>query len=314
MWIYLVKRLGLGALIVAIAVTLLYLMIHMVPGDPASIILGPRATDEMRAALAARMGLADPLPVQIVNFFARLLQGDLGEDVFSNRPVRTIVFEQLPHTLVLILTSMTWSAALGIPLGAFAALHRNTLADRVTAVLSVSFIAVPSFVTAIYALLIFAVTLRWLPAIGAGEQGDLVSQARALILPSFAIGLSWIGYIARMVRASMLEVMGENHIRTARAFGLPERVVVYRYALRLAILPTVTLIGVGIGSLLSSAVFAEIVFARPGIGKLIYDSVITRNYPVVMGSVLVSTALFVLAAIVADLVNAALDPRVRRSL
>ncbi|MFT7533619.1 MAG: peptide/nickel transport system permease protein, partial [Gammaproteobacteria bacterium] len=133
-------------------------------------------------------------------------------------------------------------------------------------------------------------------------------------LPALAIGLSWIGYLARLVRASMLEVMGENHIRTARAYGLPERVVVYRYALKLAVLPTVTVIGVGMGFLLSAALFTEIVFARPGIGKLIYDSIITRNYPVVMGSVLVSTIMFVASTTLSDLVNAWLDPRIRASL
>ena len=152
---------------------------------------------------------------------------------------------------------------------------------------------------------------RWLPAIGAGEAGDLGDQLRHLVLPAFAIGLGWVGYIARLVRASMLEVMGENYIRTARAFGLPERRIVYRYALTVAILPTVALLGVGIGNLLSGAVFAEIVFARPGVGKLIYDSVLNRNYPVVMGAVLVTTTLYVLATLIADLLAALLDPRVR---
>ncbi len=156
--------------------------------------------------------------------------------------------------------------------------------------------------------------LRWLPAIGAGEPGDPVDQFRHLLLPSLAIGLGWVGYLARLVRASMLEVLGENYIRTARAFGLPDHVIVFRYALKLAILPTVTLLGVGVGNLLSGAVFAEIVFARPGIGKLIFDAVITRNYPVVMGSVLVTIGLFVMATLIADLFTAWLDPRVRASL
>ena len=132
-----------------------------------------------------------------------------------------------------------------------------------------------------------------------------------MILPSFAVGIGWVGYIARLVRASMLEVLGENHVRAARAFGLREPTILFRYVLRIAVLPTITLLGIGIGILLSSAVFAEIVFARPGIGKLIYDAVTTRNYPVVMGSVLVTTMLFVLCTTLADLLNAALDPRQR---
>ena len=167
---------------------------------------------------------------------------------------------------------------------------------------------------AIYALLIFAVTLRWLPAIGAGEPGDIGDQLVHLILPSLAVGIGWVGYIARMVRASMLEVLEASHIRTARAFGLPDRQVTYRYALTIAILPTVTLLGVGIGQMLSSAVFAEIVFARPGVGKLVYDAILTRNYPLVSGAVLVTTVLFILINLIADLVVGYLDPRVRSRL
>lgn len=314
MWFYLLKRIGLAAIIVVVAVSLLYGMIHMVPGDPLSVLLGPRATPELKAALAERMGLDKPFVVQLITFFFNVLRGDLGIDVFSERPVATIVFEQLPFTLVLIGFAIGWSAALGIPLGCYSAIHRNSFIDKITGVFSVGVIAVPSFVVAIYSLLVFAVALKWLPAIGAGQEGDMVSQLEHLILPSLAVGLGWVGYIARLVRASMLEVLGENHIRTARAFGLPERSIIYSYALRLAILPTVALLGVGIGNMLSGAVFAEIVFARPGIGKLIYDAVITRNYPVVMGSVIVTTVLFVICTTVSDLVAAALDPRIRESL
>jgi len=297
-----------------LAVTLLYCMIHMVPGDPARILLGPRATPELIASMSARMGLDLPLPVQILRFFGNLFRGDLGMDVITNRPVADIVFGQLPYTLWLIFTAIVFAALIGIPLGCYSALHRNSLADRISGVLSVACITAPAFVVALYSLLVFAVTLHWFPAVGAGEKGAFWDQVSHLVLPAFAIGLSWIGYLARLVRASMLEVMGENHIRTARAYGLAERTVVYRYALKLAILPTVTVIGVGMGFLLSAALFTEIVFARPGIGKLIFDSITTRNYPVVMGSVLVSTALFVISTTLSDLINAWLDPRIRASL
>ena len=311
MLIYTTKRIGLALLIVLVAMTMLFSMIYVVPGDPASIALGPRATPEMKAQLIARMGLDQPLPMQLVNFIGGVFGGDLGVDVWSNRSVAAIILEALPHTLALTALGLGWSVALGIVLGCFSATHRGSWLDRAIGVLSVSAIAVPSFVVALYSLLVFAVALRWLPAIGAGEAGDLGDQLRHLVLPAFAIGLGWVGYIARLVRASMLEVMGENYIRTARAFGLPERRIVYRYALTVAILPTVALLGVGIGNLLSGAVFAEIVFARPGIGKLIYNSVLNRNYPVVMGAVLVTTMLYVLATLIADLLAALLDPRVR---
>ncbi len=308
---YAAKRLGLAVAIVSVAMFLLFCMIYLIPGDPASVALGPRATEAMREALRAKMGLDRPVWVQFGNFFVHAWTGDLGEEVLSGRPVLDVVLEQLPFTLALIAGGIVWSVALGIPLGCWAAIRRGSLADRAVGVLSVAVIAVPSFVVAIYALLIFAVTLRWLPAIGAGDPGDPIDQAVHLVLPSLAVGLGWVGYIARIVRASMLEVLSASHIRTARAFGLPEATVTYCYALSIAILPTVTLLGVGIGQMLSSAVFAEIVFARPGVGKLVFDAVLTRNFPVVTGAVLVTTVLYVLLNLAADLIVGALDPRVR---
>lgn len=314
MGLYFLKRVALSILIVMLAVTLLFCMIHMVPGDPARILLGPRATPELIASLSAQMGLDQSLPIQIIKFFGNILRGDLGMDVITNRPVAATVFGQLPYTLWLIFTAIIFAMLIGIPLGCYSALHRNTLIDRITGVISVACITAPAFVVALYSLLIFAVTLHWFPAVGAGDKGDFWDQVSHLVLPAFAIGLSWVGYLSRLVRASMLEVMSENHIRTARAYGLSENTVVYRYALKLAVLPTVTVIGVGMGFLLSAALFTEIVFARPGIGKLIFDSITTRNYPVVMGSVLVSTILFVVSTTLSDLINAWLDPRIRASL
>ena len=257
---YAIKRLGLAVAIVSLAMLLLFCMIYLIPGDPASVALGPRATEAMREALRIKMGLDQPIWVQFWNFFTGAWTGDLGEEVLSGRPVLGVVLEQLPYTLALIAGGISWSVALGIPLGCWAAVNRGSFADRLVGVLSVAVIAVPSFVIAIYALLVFAVTLRWLPAIGAGEPGDIGDQLVHLILP------------------------------------------------------TVTLLGVGIGQMLSSAVFAEIVFARPGVGKLVYDAILTRNFPVVTGGVLVTTVIFVLLNLVADLIVGALDPRVRSSL
>lgn len=314
MWIYLAKRSALAVVIIITAISLLYSMILMVPGDPTAVILGPRSTPEMREALRQDMGLDRPAIVQVAGFIFKVFQGDMGTDVFTNRPVSRIVFEQLPHTMILIISGISWALILGVPLGCYSAIHRNSFIDKLTGVFSVGTIAIPAFVIALYGLLIFAVQLQWLPAIGAGEQGDLWDKIKHLILPAMAIGLGWVGYLARLVRASMLEILSENHIRTVRAFGLPERIIIFRYALKLAILPTIALLGVGVGYLLSASVFAEIVFARPGIGKLIYESVLTRNYPIIMGSVLTTTVLFVLCTMMADMVNAFLDPRMRESL
>ena len=308
---FIVRRALTSVFILVLAVSLLFGMIHMVPGDPASVMLGPKATPEVRAELVRRMGLDRPVIVQLGKFYAGLARGDLGVDPFSGRAVTDSVLEQLPYTLVLVLAAIGGASLLGIPLGCFSAIRRNSLLDRLTGAMSVAFIAIPSFVVALYLLLWLAVKWRWFPAMGAGEVGDYPDQLRHLVLPAIALGLGWVGYIARLVRSSMLEVMEENHIRTARAFGLPERTIVVHYALRIAILPTVTILGLGIGSLLSGALFAEIVFSRPGIGRLLYEAVATRNYPVVMGAVLVTTGFFVLCTLVSDIVNALLDPRLR---
>jgi peptide/nickel transport system permease protein len=252
--------------------------------------------------------------VQIVHFFSNVLSGDLGVDVWSDRSVTAMVFESLPYTLVLALAGLGWATLLGIPLGCYSAVRRNSLFDKVAAALSVGAISMPSFVVAIYSLLLFAVKLGWFPAIGAGEAGRPLDQVYHLVLPAFAIGFGWVGYLARLVRASMLEVMGEPHIRTARAFGLPERMIIFRYALRIAVLPTITVLSLGAGGLLSSAVFTEIVFDRPGIGQLVLGAVNTRNYPVVMGAVLVTIGLFTLVTLIGDLLVAVYDPRVRAGL
>ena len=314
MWGYALHRCGLAVVIVALVMLALFALLHLMPGDPASIALGPRATPEIRARYAEKMHLDEPVLVQFGIFAGQILRGDLGEDLFSGRPVSAIVMADLGRTLTLAVAGLAWSAALGIVLGCLSAVRPNSWFDRITGVVAVGTIAIPSFLVSIWSLLIFAIWLGWLPVIGAGEPGNLLDRACHLILPAFAVGLGWVGYLARLVRASMLEVLGENYIRAARAGGLTERKVVYDYALRMAILPTVTLIGIGFGGLLSGAVFAEIIFARPGLGKLVYDMVEIRNFPVVQGAVLVITGAYVAIALLADLVVAWLDPRVRQAL
>ncbi|MFD1984355.1 ABC transporter permease [Mesorhizobium newzealandense] len=312
MWLYLSQRVVLAVTVVVIAMTLLFLMIHAVPGDPAVALLGPRATPEMIAQLHQQMGLDKPLVVQIATFFGRVLHGDLGYDAFSQRPVSDIVFEQLPYTIKMILGSILWAVAIAVPLGCISAVRRNSMLDHVIGVMAVATIGIPSFVMAVYLLLIFAVALRWLPAIGVGN--GFWDSLVHLVLPGLAIGIGWVGYIARLVRASMLEILGENHIRMARSFGISQWRIISRYALPLAILPTVTILGAGIAWLLSAAVFVEVVFARPGIGALIVQAVNMRNYPIVMGVVLVTTVLIVVATTISDLINAVLDPRTREKL
>ncbi|TJV46096.1 MAG: ABC transporter permease [Mesorhizobium sp.] len=300
-----------ASVILLLAMTCLVLIIHLVPGDPATTLLGPRATEASKAALRSQMGFDDPIPVQVFSFILKVLHGDLGIDVISRRPISAIVLGQLPYTMTLIGVSILLAACIGIPLGCYSALHRNGSVDNLIGVLSIAAIAMPSFVIAIYCVLLFSITLKVLPAIGVGRQSDMLDQIIHLVLPALAIGLNWVGYLARFIRSSLLEVLGERHIQSARAHGLTESRILFSYALPLAILPTVTVIGVSVGPLISAAVLTEIVFARPGIGKLMFDSIAQRNYPVVMAVVLVTTVLLVVCTTIADLLNGLIDPRVR---
>jgi peptide/nickel transport system permease protein len=208
--------------------------------------------------------------------------------------------------------ALVWAIGIGVPLGCSTALKPGSAADRILGAVSIAMIAIPAFVVGVYALLIFAVQLHWFPAMGAGEGfGDVLWH---LFLPSLAVGLGWMGYLARLVRGAMIEVMHDDHIRAARAYGVPERVIVWRYALRLAVIPAVTVLGFALSSLIASSVFAEIVFNRPGLGRLAYDAVETRNYPVIMGTVFFTCFLYLICTLVADVAVMLLDPRARRSL
>lgn len=307
---YAIQRICVALLIVLLAISALFVMIQLVPGDPANVMLGPRATPALKEALRAKLHLDDPFYSQIYFFVIGLLQGDLGVDLTSNRPVVGMLVEQAPHTILLVLATLL-VALLGIPIGTYSAVHRGGLFDQLSGALSVSLIAVPAIVIGLYLILVFSVSLKWLPAIGAGE--GIWGTIKHLVLPTLAIGLTWIGYVSRLVRASVIEVLGQNHVKTARAFGISRNRILRRYVLRVALPATITVLGVSIGFILSSAVIVEIVFARPGIGKMMYDAVISRNYPVVMGTVLVSTLFIVAATTISDLVNVILDPRSRNT-
>ena len=257
------------------------------------------------------MGLDQPLHIHMWRFFSNVVRGDLGTDVVSGRSVASMIAAVIPYTLILTFSAIALAVLTGVPLGIFAATHRGSVADNLLAFVSVAFIAVPGFVVAIFLLLIFAIWLDWLPVLGTSTSGDLADEFRRMVLPTVALALGWVGFIARLVRTSMLEVMGENYIRTSRAFGLPERLITYKYALKNACIPTITILGLGIGRLLGGAVLIEIVFARPGLGRLIYGAISERNYPVVQGAVLVVVVVFVLVNLLVDLSYSAIDPRIR---
>jgi peptide/nickel transport system permease protein len=309
---YLASRFVTTALIIIGAMLLLFSLTSLVPGDPARVLLGPQATPELSARFIRDMGLDQPVHIRLWRFFGAALTGNLGTDVISGRPVAGLIREVLPYTVILTFASLALSVAVGVPLGIYAATHRGSWMDNTLAFVSVAFIAVPSFVVAIFLLLIFAIWLDWLPVLGASRTGAFWDEFKRMILPTVAIAVGWTGYFARLMRSSMLEVLAEPHVRTMRAYGLSERLVTYKYALKNACIPAVALLGFGIGRVVGNAVFIEVVFARPGIGRLIFDAISTRNYPIVQGAVLTLVVLVVLVNLIIDLSYSAIDPRIRR--
>jgi peptide/nickel transport system permease protein len=306
----------LGAVLLAVvgAVAVLLSLTRLIPGDPATMILGSRATPEAVAALNARMGLDLPLPAQLLAFWQRAVTGNLGEDVFNGRPVATLIATALPNTAALAVTAILIAVALGVPLAVISARRPGGRCDTFIAFLSVGFISAPSFVVSVFLLLLFSVRLGWFPVLGAGEAGNIADQLHHLVLPAIALAIGWVGYIARLLRSSLLEVLGEAHIRTMRAYGVLDRVVLLKYALKPACIPTLAILGMGVGELLGGAVFAEVVFNRPGLGSLVYDAIRTRNYPAVQGGIFVIVLLYMVTNLVVDLAQSLLDPRERTRL
>ena len=308
---YLARRSIMTVLVLLLVIVSLSLLVHIVPGDAARTLLGPRANAELIAKVRAAMDLDQPVHVQVGRFLAGVLRGRLGTDIFTGKSINELVWRVLPHTIILACTSLSLAVLVGIPIGVYSAAHPDSWLDRVTAIISVSFITVPSYVAGLFLLLIFAVELQVMPAIGLGEPGDIGDYVKHLILPAVALAITWVGYLARLVRASLLEILNETYVRAALAAGLSQRLVLYKYALKNALIPTVAVLGVGIGKLLGGAVFVEIIFARPGMGTLVYTAIQTRNYPVVRAGVLVVAFLFVFANLMADIAQTYLDPRIQ---
>ncbi len=308
---YFVKRLLMTILVLVLVTVYLTLLIHIVPGDPAKAVLGPRSNPDLIAKVRAAMDLDKPVLEQLGLALWRLVRLDMGTDIFTGRSVQDLVGAALPHTLILAWTSLALAAFIGIPLGVYSSTHPDSWLDRVTALISISFITIPSYVGGLFLLLIFAVQLKVMPAIGLGEEGNTLDYIKHLILPATALAITWVGYLARLVRASMLEVLNQTYVRAAMAAGLSRSQVFYKYALKNAIIPTVAILGIGVGNLMAGAVFVELIFTRPGMGSLIYNAIQARNYPVVRASVLVVAVLFVAANLLADLMYTYLDPRIQ---
>lgn len=308
---YLVKRLLMTVLVLVLVTIYLTLLVYIVPGDPAKILLGPRATPELIAKIRAAMNLDKPVLEQLGLALWSLIRLDMGQDIFTGRQISELVGAALPHTLILAWSSLTIAALISIPLGVYSATHPDSWLDRFTAIISISFITIPSYVGGLFLLLLFAVKLQMMPAIGLGNEGDIPDYIKHLILPTTALAITWVGYLARLVRASLLEVLNQTYVRAEMAAGIPLRKIYYKYALKNAIIPTVAVLGIGIGNLMAGAVFVELIFTRPGMGTLIFNAIQARNYPVVRAGVLTVAFLFVVANLLADIIYTYLDPRIQ---
>ena len=308
---YLIKRLFMTFLVLVLVTIYLTLLVYIVPGDPAKSLLGPRANPDLIAKVRAAMNLDKPVLERIGLALWSLVRLDLGQDIFTGRPISMLVGAALPHTLILAWTSLSLAALIGIPLGVYSSTHPDSWLDQFTAIISISFITIPSYVGGLFLLLIFAVKFQAMPAIGLGKEGDILDYIKHLILPASALAITWVGYLARLVRASLLEVFNQTYIRAEMAAGMQSHKIYYKYALKNAIIPTVAVLGIGIGNLMAGAVFVELIFTRPGMGTLIYNAIQARNYPVVRAGVLIVAFLFVAANLLADILYINLDPRIQ---
>ncbi len=309
---YILRRLVLLVPVLLIVGVVVFALVHLTPGDPAAVILGDRATTEDIARLRDQLGLNDSLPVQFGRWFGGVLRLDFGESIFLGESVTGALRDRVQPTLLLTLYALVIQLAIGIPAGVLAAVRYNSPIDRALTMVAISGAAIPTFFLGILLILLFAVQLRWLPSGGyVAPTEDLAAHVQSMLLPAFALGFSAAGLLARLVRSSMLDVLREDYVRTAFAKGLPERFVVVRHALRNALIPVVTQFGLTVGALLSGAVIVETIFAWPGIGKFVVDSIFDRDYPVIQGFVVFMGSVFLLINLAVDVSYAWLDPRVR---
>lgn len=289
--------------------TVIFFMVHLIPGDPVATLLGDLFTRETYQVVQARLGLDKPLTTQYLNFMKNVASGNLGTSFRSDRPVAQIVAEQFPYTMQLAIAAMVLSAALGIPLGMLAAVHRGQPADYITMGAALLAVCVPSFVLGLGMLLLFSLKLGWFPTIGAGA--GFADTLRSLTLPAVALGLRTAALLSRIARSSLLNVLNLDFVRTARAKGVPRRSVLYRHALRNSLLPVITILGLNLGQLLAGTAIVEIVFSRPGIGRLLVDAVLSRDFPQIQGTLLVFLVNVTIVNMLVDVAYSLADPRIK---
>ncbi|MCM2294021.1 glutathione ABC transporter permease GsiC [Allorhizobium sp. BGMRC 0089] len=306
MFHYFLKRLfGLIPTLLIVAV-LVFLFVHMLPGDPARMAAGQDADEQTVALVRSALGLDKPLPEQFIHYFGRMLHGDLGTSIVSHRPVAEEIGERFMPTFLLTVTSMVWSVIFGMGIGIVSAVWRNRWPDRLGMTLAVSGISFPAFALGMMLMQVFSVELGWLPTVGADSW-------RHYILPSITLGAAVASIMARFTRAAFVDVIQEDYVRTARAKGLNERIVIAKHCLRNAAIPIVTMMGLQFGFLLGGSIVVEAVFNWPGVGRLLVDAVTSRDYPVIQALVLMFSLEFILINLLVDLLYGIINPTIRYS-
>ena len=309
---YVARRLLALIPVALVVATVAFVLIHLAPGDPASIIAGPDANRDDVQRIERQLGLDAPFHMQLLRWYGRLLQGDLGDSIFLRKPVTEAILDRVEPTLLLTLFAIAVAIVIGVPAGVLSARFHNSATDQALMVFALVGVSIPNFLLGLLLILCFSVWLGWFPVAGYSplEYGWLLTL-RSLVLPSLALGLVQSALIARIARSSMLDVLREQYITAGRAKGLGERAVVYKHALRNAMIPTVTIIGISFAILISGAVVVETVFNIPGLGRLIISAVLRRDYPVIQGVVLCVAGVYMLINLAVDLSYLVIDPRVK---
>jgi peptide/nickel transport system permease protein len=309
---YVLRRLTGMLVVMAVVATMVFIIVRVVPGDPAAIMLGPDATAADITALRLKLGLDEPLFVQFGQFLFDLVRGDLGRSIFLDRPVTQALAERAEPTLLLTLMAILVAVAIGIPAGVISAVNRGRFLDQATSSLAMLAASMPSFWLGLLFIQFFSVKLGWFPVAGYGPPGaSFFERVGHLVLPAFVLGLISSALITRFTRASMLDVLGEDYVRTGRAKGLSEGVVILKHAFRNALIPILTVVGLTMALLLGGAVVTETMFGLPGVGNLVVSAVLRRDYPVIQGALIVIAGVYVLVNLLIDLAYLLVDPRVR---
>ncbi len=308
---YIIRRLLVMLPVLFLVSVIIFMIIHLTPGDPALMMLGEEANPQALAALRQELGLDQPLPVQYAVWLGRVLRGDLGRSIRTNQPVTEAIGQRLPPTVELTIAALIVSLGIALPAGIVSATRRGSRADIASTVGSLLGVSMPNFFLAVLLIFIFAYKLRWFPPIGwTPPWENLGENLRGLVLPAICLGAAAAAVVARLTRSSLLEVLGQDYVRTARAKGLGESKVIRQHALKNALIPVVTIVGLQVGALLGGAIIIESLFSLPGIGKLVVDSIFQRDFPMVQGVVLFLALVFLGTSLVVDLLYAYLDPRI----